>query len=482
MLASSQVLFTSTYSEDSSVVVPVPVVAIPVPVVAVVAAPTCNTHHIQQPHSSTTSNGLPATASAVAADALMESPRKRRTGLHTVMERPPEINPDLVQEVENRMRVQAASAAAGVATATTPKTSPNKPASLRARRTGLSTVMEVKSLRDAAHSLNPPCDRFSPDQRRLSDPFRCNSGSSDASPCDAIRVMQEEAAAARLVQNEGASSADSASSGYMSPHFLLRPPSPSDDLHLQPRRSSDSGVDLPSQDSLLRNSASVPSKPIQQLYDEMYMDPSSPAVTLNNSRRYSYPNSPVHNQPSQQPQQQQPPPQPQQPLPQVQVSITHHLQQLRLHQKIEEEEAAAAESRTSLKWKGSITQGVPSRPPTASPTTMMTSLGTPHIIAHSRSFDEAFEHSMKPRGISGSASSLWQPYSMCSNAEDNEVDYISLPFTPASTAASMIADSYNNPEICVTNVTGDEIKYVFGTAAAAVSAPGLTTAEPMDHS
>ena len=55
--------------------------------------------------------------------------------------------------------------------------------------------------------------------------------------------MQEEAAAARLAQNEGASSADSASSGYMSPHFL-RPPSPSDDL-MQPRRSSDSGVDLP---------------------------------------------------------------------------------------------------------------------------------------------------------------------------------------------------------------------------------------------
>ena len=55
--------------------------------------------------------------------------------------------------------------------------------------------------------------------------------------------MQEEAAAARLAQNEGASSADSASSGYMSPHFL-RPPSP-DDLHMQPRRSSDSGVDMP---------------------------------------------------------------------------------------------------------------------------------------------------------------------------------------------------------------------------------------------
>ena len=75
------------------------------------------------------------------------------------------------------------------------------------------------------------------------DHFRCITTSNDAATCDAIRVVQEEAAAARLAQNEGASSADSASSGYMSPHFL-RPPSPSDDL-MQPRRSSDSGVDLP---------------------------------------------------------------------------------------------------------------------------------------------------------------------------------------------------------------------------------------------
>ena len=78
------------------------------------------------------------------------------------------------------------------------------------------------------------------------DHFRCittSTNDASAATCDAIRVVQEEAAAARLAQNEGASSADSASSGYMSPHFL-RPPSPSDDL-MQPRRSSDSGVDLP---------------------------------------------------------------------------------------------------------------------------------------------------------------------------------------------------------------------------------------------
>ena len=82
------------------------------------------------------------------------------------------------------------------------------------------------------------------------DHFRCittSTNDASAATCDAIRVVQEEAAAARLAQNEGASSADSAIeffvSSYMSPHFL-RPPSPSDDL-MQPRRSSDSGVDLP---------------------------------------------------------------------------------------------------------------------------------------------------------------------------------------------------------------------------------------------
>lgn len=218
------------------------------------------------------------------------------------MEKPPEINPELQAEVENRMRSQAVISptcnnnGGNPSTQPTPppKTSPNKHASLRARRTGLSTVLETK----AADCLNPlqnfcTSERISPVLRRASD---CNS--SDASPCaDGFQAMQEEAAAARLAQNEGASSADSASSGYMSPHFL-RPPSP-DELHMQPRRSSDSGVDMPGghhHEISLRNSASVPSQPIQQLYDEMYMDPSSPAVSMNNSRRYSYPNSPVHSQ------------------------------------------------------------------------------------------------------------------------------------------------------------------------------------------
>ena len=54
----------------------------------------------------------------------------------------------------------------------------------------------------------------------------------------------------------------------------------------------------------------------------------------------------------------------------------------------------------------------------------------------------------------------------------------------------------NNPEICVTNVTGDEIKFVFGGAPGSIPGalpsplvagghqiiPEMEMAEPMDHS
>ena len=155
--------------------------------------------------SSLTSNGPTAS--------IMDSPRKRRSGLNTVRESPPEIHPDLVQEVEMRIRAQASSAVTSTVAATastTPKTSPNKPG-LRARRTGLKTVMEFNVKEDPEAGLA---------QRLSSDSFRCNSiSSNDASPCDAIKAMQEEAA--RLSNEGAASSADSASSGYMSPHFYV---------------------------------------------------------------------------------------------------------------------------------------------------------------------------------------------------------------------------------------------------------------------
>lgn len=90
--------------------------------------------------------------------------------------------------------------------------------------------------------------------------------------------------------------------------------------------------------------------------------------------------------------------------------------------------------------------------------------------------------------------------------EESDVDYVSLPFTPSTTPRlSMVPppgyipgggglcppqSAENNPEICVTNATGDEIKFVFGSAAATAAA-SLTgscqvlqpeMAEPMDHS
>ena len=246
------------------------------------------------------------------------------------------------------------------------------------------------------------------------------------------------------------------------------------------------------------------------------MDPSSPAVTLNNSRRYSYPNSPVHASqltsststasttlshyhPTQDLREQHPSQQ-----------LDQRLQQLKLQhiQAIDEEpykvqqgesEAAVTSGtccstpRSPLAWKGSITQGVPA----ASPTPIMSSLAVLNApnaaMAHSASFDEAYEsqsNTVKVQGrgvISGSATNLWHLSSM----EDSDVDYVSLPFTPSTTPRPSMApcpqSAENNPEICVTNVTGDEIKFVFGSAG---SNPAHVTetnqiqqaAEPMDHS
>ena len=120
------------------------------------------------------------------------------------MEKPPEINAELVQEVECRMRAQQqpTPGATGGANPSAPgpggqpsKTpSPNKHGSLRARRTGLSTVMEVKS--SHADSLNPPLDRISPLLRRSSD---CNS-SADMSPCDMGKLLTLISVSVFLIQ------------------------------------------------------------------------------------------------------------------------------------------------------------------------------------------------------------------------------------------------------------------------------------------
>jgi hypothetical protein len=222
-----------------------------------------------------------------------ESPRKRRTGLHTVMEKPPQIPPELVQEVEFRIQqnqsptslqhhhlnvssipstppyspLQSQASPAGVPDACSsppitvtpppcgggiqpppsmisPLMSPSKPGSLRARRTGLSTVMEIgkqstgKSIGKESSSLLLPTERYSP-VRRLSDgsPFsRAGQGGSmnassmpasrDVSPCYTdVRALQEEVLRLQNETQSFGSSLEStvSSTGYMSPNAMMNP-------------------------------------------------------------------------------------------------------------------------------------------------------------------------------------------------------------------------------------------------------------------
>ena len=222
-----------------------------------------------------------------------ESPRKRRTGLHTVMEKPPEINPELLQEVEYRIQQNQSpvpphhhlnmssmpstppysplqsQSSPGVSMAMpegcssppitvtpppcggsiqpslsiiSPLMSPSKPGSLRARRTGLSTVMEIgksssgKSVGKDSTSLLLPTERYSP-VRRLSDgsPFSRtgHSGSlnassvpasRDVSPCYTdVRALQEEVLRLQNETQSFGSSLEStvSSTGYMSPNTTV---------------------------------------------------------------------------------------------------------------------------------------------------------------------------------------------------------------------------------------------------------------------
>ncbi len=411
-----------------------------------------------------------------------DSPRRRRTGLDTVLE-PPEISPELAQEVETRMKRDRQSpvhlmqqqhlvAGGGEAmdqspapsslmappTSTYPSSSPISPSgsggggSLRTRRTGLSglsTVMEIGKDNGgvsaggnggvgggssaSSHSLHLP---YSP-VRRLSDgspAYRSSSAatpsSGDPSPSD-VRALQEEC---RRLSNETAAAYDqgllssSVGTGSSSSanNFLLRPPSPGDLVTAGgaslARRSSDSGVSShlspgggggglgggPSGPHRLRPSVSAHSAtsvPMQQLYDDMYnTDPSSspaatpgpgtgshlsaPGAAAAGSRRFSYPNSPVHMQLQQQQQQHQQQQLAQQhasifgtakessptPARQSSSSLTQQIQSLSIQQKISRSRSSGDEASSSLerqgggsggsggqRFKGSITQGVPSR-------------------------------------------------------------------------------------------------------------------------
>ena len=401
---------------------------------------------------------------------IPESPRKRRTGLHTVMEKPPDINPELSEEFESRVRSQSPNFVQ--LTPLPQMTSPPKQSGcLRTRRTGLSTVMEVGKLGETPSSLHPPSDRYSP-VRRLAESVplfnhRNNSiSSSDASPSSTdVRLLQEEVMRLQDETQSSGGSVESASSGYMSPHFYLRPPSPgeqqftSGDIN-QPRRASDCGVRSQENQPLLKpstSSQSATSEPLQQMMDEMY---NPELVTrVSSSRRYSYPNSPVHVVTEKHNQS---------------TAITTHLQHLKLHQKslgtpnlavlattgVCSEETFPPVKVPNAKWKGSITQGVPSRTMIIEPQIPSElSLKTPHIIAHSHSFDEAIG---KNRHISaaGSLSTLFSRHQSVSMYDTSTDDCMSLPYTPLNNLG---------PDICVTNVAGDDI-LVYGSY------------EPMDQS
>ena len=403
---------------------------------------------------------------------IPESPRKRRTGLHTVMEKPPDINPELIHEVETRIRSQSPNLVQLTPVGALPQmTSPPKQTGcLRTRRTGLSTVMEVGKHGDGAgRDTLHPSDRISP-VRRLAENFpaynnRNNSiSSSEASPSYTdVRLLQEEVVRLQEETQSSGGSVESASSGYMSPHFYLRPPSPGENFITgdmnQPRRASDSGVRSQDNQLLMKpssSSQSATSEPLQQMLDEMY---NPELVTrVSSSRRYSYPNSPVHLATDKH----------------NQSGITADLQHLKLHQKsmgtpnlavfanvlVEAEETFPTCKVPNTKWKGSITQGVPSRAMVIeSPMVSDFSLKTPHIIAHSHSFDETIG---KNRHLStaGSLSTLFSRNQSVSMYDTSTDDSMSLPYTPLSNVG---------PDICVTNVAGDDI-LVYGSC------------EPMDQS
>ena len=286
---------------------------------------------------------------------LPESPRKRRSGLITVLEQPPDISQDLVCEVENRITQQQTQPPSlpflqfnsldnYLNTALpSPQASPSKP-NLRQRRSGMTaapgkqTCSRVNSLKEP-YSLHLPAERYSP-VRRLSEgmplsnpqPLSSLPSSTEQSPCE-IRALQEEY---RQLNNEARLSTDSTtpSSGCHSPQYL-QPPTPPVSLPHLSRRCSESNV---------HPAESWSSAPTEEqdlmaaMYEEMYSVPPSEG---NSSRRFSYPNSPSHSasRPA---------------LGREKHSLTAHLQQLSLQHQLAETGGIGSNTR----FKGSITQGI----------------------------------------------------------------------------------------------------------------------------
>ena len=283
---------------------------------------------------------------------LPESPRKRRSGLITVLEQPPDISQELVCEVESRITQQQTqppslpflqfnSLDTYLNTALpSPQASPSKPG-LRQRRSGMTTApgkqtcSRVSSLKEP-YSLHLPAERYSP-VRRLSEgmplsnvqPLSSLPSSTEQSPCE-IRALQEEY---RQLNHEARLSTDSntPSSGCHSPQYL-QPPTPPVSLPHLSRRCSESNV---------RPAESWSSAPAEEdlmaaMYEEMY---SVPPAEGGSSRRFSYPNSPSHSG--------------SRPVGREKHSLTAHLQQLSLQHQL----AEAGGIGSNTRFKGSITQG-----------------------------------------------------------------------------------------------------------------------------
>lgn len=322
---------------------------------------------------------------------IPESPRKRRTGLHTVMEKPPVINPELVEEVESRIKNQT----------------PCKPAHLnnqmpkqRPAQTNLSTVLEMGKLRGP--------------EARDSLPFSSARGYNEtaiipqdsALPAKHLIMMQEDILRQRKETQSSGGSFESGSSGYMSSQLQLSPSSPNaQEMYYgssQARRASDSGVKMslsnkvgPEMMGLSQGSKVEDKEPIQQLYHEMYnSELSVPIPYISNSRRYSYPDSPAHvpwdqsNQPAR---------------------LSEHLQHLKLQKKtqgtpnlvvlsedtnVDPRAVSCQPPQSNNCWKGSITKGLPSRnTPCSTDQNLMRAaeaytLVNPGMTGVSKSFDE----------------------------------------------------------------------------------------------
>ncbi|XP_071749104.1 serine/threonine-protein kinase SIK3 [Lepeophtheirus salmonis] len=229
----------------------------------------------------------------------LASPRRRRTGLHTVIEKHPEINAELAQEVENRILESGGWLSVGSIDAASPiKPSSSTVSSLRQRRTGLSTVMEAGKTMGLKDSLGLPYERFSPVRRSCETSFSSstspssigsafNNKSSNSLLYDAadVRALQEEYHNLQL--NVGGKSS-------LFHGINLKPPSNPESSYSNtldiPRRSSDGGVVSPKLSPKMPTSRSTgTSEPLKLMYDDMYT-----AVDASLSRRFSYPNSPIH--------------------------------------------------------------------------------------------------------------------------------------------------------------------------------------------